>query len=167
MNRMHRQGAVREALVYLDSVRGQYPYGIPKQTPGASRSASCYAIHIMAAVTPSGRSMLEAARAQGLKLPESAMLISDIPRDFIHDPEKLRSWAQERAAAHPSKVLVLLGRQLAEALGLGNSTDQQRAKLFGCSVLCSEDLDAITTDTAAKKRFWSVLKKTIPIIEQA
>lgn len=68
---------------------------------------------------------------------------------------------QKLAEKANARVLVIFGTQWLDHLHHANISKNEIVKLYGMKVLCTDTLQVINTDEAAKKAFWAVLKKVL------
>jgi len=68
---------------------------------------------------------------------------------------------QKLAEQSKSKVAVIFGLQWLDTLKNANISKNEIVKLYGMKVLVTDALEVINTNDAAKKAFWSALKKLL------
>lgn len=156
---MERDSVIRETLVYLSSVGGSYPYGIPRSI--APQTAPAKLLHFIGAMNASERSILDAAVTQGLKLTLADIAVSVLPETLSSDAQR-KEWLSAELERHKAKVHVLLGSELAASFQAAVQGEAQ--SIDGRQMLATESLSAISEDVAAKRRFWSALKSIRPLL---
>ena len=165
---MDKQESIREALVFLDSIRGKYPGGIPKQpapVPAVETPRRRALIHFIGKVGADARATLQAACTQGLKIKAEEAEISALTAEACASTAALRAFVENRMSEVSCKVVVLLGSQFEAIADAGKEDTTGFRNCNGTPVLISEDAAGITSDPSAKKRFWTALKKVLPLLE--
>ncbi len=163
---MDKQHSIREALVFLDSVRGLYPGGVPK-APAAIRAEAqpkrSVLLHFFGVLEQSQRATLEAACTQGLKISLDAAEFSSLPGRTLKASE-LSSFIDQKLNEVPSKIAVFMGAEF-QSLVEKLPKDQAGFHLWqGTAVMVTENLTTVISDAATKRRFWAALKRTIPLL---
>lgn len=87
----------------------------------------------------------------GMKLEPASVLTANL----CHTDTSLQKLAEEAGA----KVVVIFGLQWLHSLKNANILKNEIVKLYGMKVLVTDQLETIQTNDAAKKAFWSELKK--------
>lgn len=163
---MDKNDCLREALVFLDSVRASYPSGIPKGAvasvqPTAEKQLQL--LHFVGTVTPAGKVVLDAALSQGLKIDSARATISALAEKDAASSAKLQQFVEAKLAQHPARVIVFMGRALADVLfdpAKREAVDEDGFLAYnGMRALLTDDLGEVADNAQAKKRFWNELKK--------
>jgi hypothetical protein len=145
--------------VYLSSVSGSYPYGIPRSI--APQPSSEKLLHFIGAMNAAERSILDAAITQGLKISLTDVAVSVLPETLSSDAER-SDWLENELGKHGARIHVLLGADLAASFD--GAVQGKAQAIDGRQVLATENLSDVSGDGAAKRRFWSALKSIRPLL---
>lgn len=161
---MNRNESLRAALVFLDSRAPLYPGGIPKAAVvRALPQRDIKLLHFLGAIGAAGKSVLDAAIVQGLKIDPASTVVSTLSEKDRASSAKLQQFVDSKIEAHPAHVVVLMGKSLSDALLESETRDAADEDGFvaykGVRALLTEDLADVASNAQAKKRFWNELKK--------
>lgn len=151
-----------ELVRYLESVRGLYPFGIPRSPPVVARRAEIpKVVWIRRAGSAPARELLQGVVTKGLMLPMAEVVDCEISEET----QLPLADAVRAAAKRAPRVIVVLAEQEEIERELAPLARGHAITIDGVLVAASHALEAVLNAPEKKRELWRDLQTLLPLLK--